>query len=115
MANISDAHGTIKFKTKTKDDMVFLLDVFKLLEYGEYYTCLIQDIGDLEKHSINEDGHVTYECYFDANGRWVYKANIECCFEWLKYDAERAKRLKDYERLKDIYPFIKIFSNLIQE
>ena len=111
MANISDAHGTIKFKTKTKEDMVFLLDVFKLLEYGEYYTDLIQDIGDLEKNLVNEDGHVTYRCYFEANGRWVYQENIEYCFLWIKNGLEHFNRLSDYERLVNtefsiVYDFV---------
>lgn len=102
MANISDAFGTIDFSAKSIDDIKLLLSLFGLLE-GYQYDTTLQIEDDIEEYTSEKDGIYTYTCYFNGFGRWAYECNIEYCFEWLKDDCEREKRLEDYERLKDIY------------
>ena len=81
MANLSDAMGNVTIKTNNGEAIKSLIEVFKVLERGDYNT-YISD-SDMEIR-IDENGNAEFELhsYFWGTGRWSYSSNIECFAKW---------------------------------
>lgn len=104
MANLSDAHGTITIKAKSKEAIYNLLLVQNYVESEyEYHTQIRASNSDslklkseIENNSFtNKDGFTVFSDSFYGIGRWSFESNVNWFMDCLELDSSDPEDIKE--------------------